>query len=320
MPRRVSVTAPSRLHLGLYALATGQPRRFGGIGLMIAEPSWRLEWEAAEKFAVVGLEAERAAATAKQWQDFQQLEVLPACRVTIVRAPAPHVGLGSGTQLALSLAAGLCAWMNRDCGPPDLLARSVGRGRRSAVGTYGFVHGGLIAERGSLPDEFFPPLDARIALPEEWRFVLLRPLGEATVSGAEEESRLAALPASPEEVTAELITEARERLLPAAAAADFSAFSASIYAFNRRSGELFAASQGGPYNGPRVTELIELGRSLGVMGMGQSSWGPTVFAACPHPEAATQLAAAIRQQYRPESLDITITAPSNRGGTIECEE
>ena len=56
------------------------------------------------------------------------------------------------------------AWLT-----PAELAQSVGRGLRSAVGTYGFVHGGMIAERGKLPGEVISPLDARVVLPEDWR-------------------------------------------------------------------------------------------------------------------------------------------------------
>ena len=66
---------------------------------------------------------------------------------------------------------------------PQELALSVGRGLRSAVGTYGFVFGGLIVEQGKLPDEPISPLDCRIDLPEAWRFVLVRPLGLTGIAG-----------------------------------------------------------------------------------------------------------------------------------------
>ena len=59
-----------------------------------------------------------------------------------------HAGLGSGTELPLSVAAGLNAFW----GLPARRRRNWaerGPGSRSAVGTYGFVFGGLIVEQES---------------------------------------------------------------------------------------------------------------------------------------------------------------------------
>lgn len=320
MSRFVEVLAPSRIHLGLYALGNGQPRRYGGIGFMIAEPAWRLQFVAKGPFTVSGPEAERVSAAARKWQQFHQLRELPACQVSVEAAPPAHVGLGTGTQLALSVAAGLCAVTGHDCGPPELLARSVGRGKRSAVGSYGFVHGGLIAERGCLADEPFPPLDARLELPAAWRFVLLRPQGETPIFGAEEEARMAALPASPGDLTTALITEAREELLPATATGDFARFSASVYRFNRLSGELFAAAQGGPYNGPAVTRLVARCRELGIVGVGQSSWGPTVFAAFENQTMAEDFMKCLQSDISADQLDAMITGACNQGATVRQGE
>ena len=42
------------------------------------------------------------------------------------------------------------------------LTRLTGRGRRSAVGTYGFVQGGFLVETGKVPGESLAPLALRI--------------------------------------------------------------------------------------------------------------------------------------------------------------
>src|SRR5213076_1599219 len=99
----------------------------------------------------------------------------PPCRIHISASIPEHAGLGSGTQVALSIAAGLSALCGLPSQTPQELALSVSRGLRSAVGTYGFVFGGLIVEQGKLSDEPISPLDCRIDLPDDWRFVLLRP-------------------------------------------------------------------------------------------------------------------------------------------------
>ena len=53
-----------------------------------------------------------------------------------------------------------------------------------------------------------------------------------------------------------------------------------MYRFGRRAGLCYAAVQGGPYGSPRVEMLVERIRSFGVAGVGQSSWGPTIYATC----------------------------------------
>jgi predicted sugar kinase len=74
--------------------------------------------------------------------------------------------------------------------------------------------------------------------------------------------------------------------MPAAVAGDFHAWSSAICQFNRSSGMLFAPIQGGPYNGRQVQTLIEWLLDRGVVGVGQSSWGPGVFAWFQSPEHA----------------------------------
>ena len=67
------------------------------------------------------------------------------------------------------------------------LAVCVGRGRRSAVGPYGFLHGGLIAEPGKRTHELLSPLERHLPIPEDWRCVLIEPAGWDGLHGGEEE-------------------------------------------------------------------------------------------------------------------------------------
>ena len=46
----------------------------------------------------------------------------------------------------------------------DELAHTAGRAKRSAVGLYGFLHGGLIVEAGRLPHDAVSPLVAAVAV------------------------------------------------------------------------------------------------------------------------------------------------------------
>jgi beta-ribofuranosylaminobenzene 5'-phosphate synthase len=318
MSRLVHVTAPSRLHFGLWSLGGGQGRQFGGVGAMIDQPQLQLVIEPAEELAASGNSEQRVIAFARRWAGFHGME-LPACRMSIRMAIPEHAGLGSGTQLALSVAAGLNAFCGLPSQTPQELALSVGRGLRSAVGTYGFVFGGLIVEQGKLPDEPISPLDCRIDLPEAWRFVLVRPRGMTGLAGSEEVQAFAALATVPPHVTENLIAEVRDRLVPAAATGNFAQFAETLYRYGRMAGECFAARQGGPYNGPIITTLVERIRGLGMQGVGQSSWGPTIFVACPSDVYANQFVSQLRSATD-VTFDIVIARPCNCGTRIEVNE
>jgi beta-ribofuranosylaminobenzene 5'-phosphate synthase len=319
MPCVVHVTAPSRLHFGLWSLGGTEGRQFGGVGAMIQQPALRLSLQAANRLGATGPVAERAVAFACRWAEFHRYPEL-ACRIEVHNALPEHAGLGSGTQLALAVAAGLNALCGLPSQSPQELALSVGRGLRSGVGTYGFVFGGLIVEQGKLPDEPISPLDCRIDLPDAWRFVLVQPRSMAGLAGEEEIDAFSALPSVLPSVTEELIAEVRDRLVPAAAMGDFDAFAQSLYRYGRLSGECFAARQGGPYNGPLLTALVEAVRGLGYAGVGQSSWGPTIFVAIQSQPAAECLLQELQRLPQAADLELTITSPENRGARIEISD
>ena len=316
MPRLITVTAPSRLHFGLFGLSQGEGRMFGGVGAMVEKPVLKLRIQQAARFECAGLLADRAREFAQRWAEFHRLP-LPDCRIEVLEAPPNHVGLGVGTQLGLSVAAGLNAFAGLPAAGPQELALSVGRGLRSAIGTYGFVMGGLIVEQGKLPGEPISPLDCRIDLPEEWRFVLLRPVGWQGLSGEQEEQAIGGLPRVPEKTTERLISITRDELIPAAATANFSQFAESLYQFGHLSGGMYAARQGGPYNGPLLTRLIHWLRSHGIAGVGQSSWGPTLFAALPDQHSAIVLANLLQQDHPEDPLEVAIAAPNNTGALVQ---
>jgi len=316
MPRTVHVSAPSRLHFGLWSLAGGVQRQYGGVGAMVERPGLSLAITPSGAFDAVGPLADRAAQFACRWSEFHS-RALPACRIEMITAPPQHAGLGTGSQLGLAVAAGLNAYVGLPSQSPAELALSVGRGLRSAVGTYGFVQGGLVVEQGKLPGEPISPLDCRIDLPAAWRLVLIRPTELTGLAGEDEAAAIAGLPAIPAAVTQLLVAEVRDHLVPAAATGDFPAFAESLYRYGHQSGVCFAARQGGPYNGPVLTRLVQQIRELGAAGVGQSSWGPTLFVVQPSQSEAEQLVDRLQEISESTSLDIVITPPANQGARIE---
>jgi beta-ribofuranosylaminobenzene 5'-phosphate synthase len=283
---------------------------------MIDQPGLRLRIEPAAGFSTEGHFVDRVSEFALRWTRFHRLAVPPSCRISVRSAPRQHVGLGVGTQLGMSVAAGLCCFAGYQMPSPDELAMSVGRGKRSAIGTYGFATGGLLAERGCLDREPIAPLDCQLDLPPSWQMVLTCPRGEG-LSGAKENHAFEELPPVPRASTELLQRIMRERMFPAAARCDFKEFSKSVYDYGHQAGACFAASQGGPYNGPLLTRIVRAIRERGVEGVGQSSWGPTIFAIVESAENGETLAKELRRRFSFSKDEVWVSEINHGGANIQ---
>ncbi len=130
----------------------------------------------------------------------------------------------------------------------------------------------------------------------------------------DEQQAFALLPPVSSAARQALIDEVERHMIPAVLAEDCRAFGESVYRYGRLAGLCFAAIQGGPYNGPHVTQLVDEIRSLGYTGVGQSSWGPTVFCVVEDQDAADRLKQELLRRGRTEPREILITPADNRGG------
>lgn len=321
------VTAPSRLHFGLLSLPAagrdrwpgidGRPglpvRHFGGVGLVVDRPGLSVRIEPADDWAATGPLADRALGFARQFVGSLPAEERRPFRVTVDSAPAEHTGLGVGTQLGLAVAKALAVETGHPDWPATELAGRVGRGERSAIGVHGFDRGGLIVEGGKRPGEAVSPLVARVPFPSDWRVVVYTPAGAPVWHGGREQqafARLAEAGPSPAEAEA-LCRVVLTGILPALAAADVEGFGEALYEFNARAGDAFAAAQGGRYAGPAVAALVARLRGMGVKGIGQSSWGPAVFAVAGSLSEAVDL-------HRATAVEVpAVIAGASAGAVVE---
>jgi beta-ribofuranosylaminobenzene 5'-phosphate synthase len=321
MSRRVvSVTTGSRLHFGMFSLGAPGVRQFGGVGVMIDQPGVRLQITESDQLSATGPMSEAALRAARALAQAEISTTEPHCRIEVQSAPPRHAGLGSGTQLALAVAAGIRAIEGGEPLEPEQLARAVGRGQRSAVGLYGFLQGGLIVEAGKLTDDEISPLVARVPVSPDWRFLLVRPQASEGLSGDAERLAFAQLPPAPASVTAEMCREALMELLPAVIERRFDRFSGSLFRFGQQAGSCFASLQAGVYATTEVAEAARLLAELGVVGVAQSSWGPTLFAALPSEQAAHAIVDQLQKVGSKWGGECIIARPLNAGATIDVAE
>jgi beta-ribofuranosylaminobenzene 5'-phosphate synthase len=285
----VFVEAAARLHFGVLDLRGALGRRFGGLGAAVPEPSLLLEAALDERLSAHGPDGDRAVGFAKR---FLAHHGLPGgARLTVHRHIPQHSGLGSGTQLGLAVARALAELYGLPA-EPTALARAVGRGRRSAIGTWTFALGGFIVEGGRRggADEIAPLL-GRYAVPESWRCVVAVPDGAPGLSGEAEAAAFERLPPPPQGEVERVAHLVLMQLLPALVEADLAGFGAALTEIQRVTGAWFASQQGGVFApGPSET-LVRRMAEWGAMGVGQSSWGPAVYGLVPSEEAGREMAA-----------------------------
>ncbi|WP_404309922.1 beta-ribofuranosylaminobenzene 5'-phosphate synthase [Neorhodopirellula lusitana] len=298
----VRVTTGARLHFGLLDVAAP----FGGCGVMVDHPETIVEVEPSDQFRLIGSprdverHTDRVRAIAGRLASLEKSSTesrLPAVQVRLVQVAPPHTGLGSGTQLSLAVTEAIVRTLSMSSpeeeGFQERLIHAADRGLRSAVGTYGYFHGGFLAEGfDAKASGALNALDVRMPLPDEWCAVVLLPCldeqqgatsaeGEiddsVCVSGLQEQQKFDQLPATriQRDVLRSILVD---QIVPAIRTAEFGEFADAVTAYNRASGELFASVQGGAYNGPEITAVIEDLIESGQRGVGQSSWGPGVFA------------------------------------------
>lgn len=311
----VRLDAPARLHLGIVDLRPGEDRYFGGMGVAVARPRVRLEISPADDLRVEGAEAELVRELASR-----HLAELPGgaggAAIRVREAIPRHVGLGSGTQLALSVARGLDLLHGRER-PVARLAPAMGRGDRSAVGTWAFAHGGFVLEGGvrGVRDEVAPLL-CRQPVPEAWSVVLVRPDVPRGLSGETEADAFDDLPEPEAGVPERVAYVILMRLLPALVAGDLESFGRAADEVERATGDAFRHAQGGRrYAHEEVAGAVAALRELGAVAVGQSSWGPTVYGFVGSEGEARRVASALAGR-RP-GWHVEAVAPDNRGARQE---
>lgn len=315
----LAIRAPARLHLGFLDLGGSTGRRFGSLGIALDRPATAVTVTRAATDAQSGPDSARAGRA----RDLVRAALghADAFTVAVDSALPPHNGLGSGTQLALSVGVAVA----RLCGHA-LNARQVavllGRGRRSAIGMEAFEAGGVILDGGKPvggPDPGAPPpLIARLPVPEPWRILLIHDRAREGLSGDAETRAMAALPPFPPESAAHVCHLMLMQALPALALGDAQGFGAVIGGWQRALGDHYAAAQGDSrFLSAGVAEAIAFLEEQGLAGVGQSSWGPTGFAIVGDVREAEALLGSLRSRFASSTnLSFDCVRGNNRGAEI----
>jgi len=199
------VSAGARLHFGFCNLSLSHERLYGApLGLGLAEPRVVVDAEPDSEITVAVETPTTDSATRNDIREYAttatDLLGVDGAQITVHETLPRHAGLGrSGTQLAAATLAAVAAAHGRT--PRPRARPGARRGGRSGVGVATFEAGGFVLDAGHPTARFttdrpadgewtVPPVAARHAVPDDWRFLLVRPDADPGRSGDAEDDAM----------------------------------------------------------------------------------------------------------------------------------
>ncbi len=320
--KKVTIRSTARLHLGFIDLHGGLNRRFGSLGVSLQEPCNVLEMERIDSgIKLTGERQDQISSYVKQLCRF--FGYSGGIQVTDWEAIPSHVGLGSGTQLALALGAGIATLLNKQVDVREL-SQVTQRGTVSGIGTATFSHGGFVIDGGhpfKLEDpqskhsnSYIPPLIVRHNIPQDWIFMIAIPNVSRGLSGKHEDKAFKALPRNKPR-SAQLVSRlVLMKLLPAIADDDIASFGQALTTIQIHVGNAFTSLQGGRFSSSEVANCIEAFLQAGAYGAGQSSWGPACYGLIRESDDVELIKKAITDVFDSSTGGSLFTAKVNNSG------
>lgn len=318
----VRVETAGRLHFGFGNLSLAHDRLYGALGVALDEPALVVDAETADD-----LVCSHAGARAYARKACDVFDV-PGAHVEVVSDLPNHVGLGSGTQLALAVLVAVARAYDTAPAARDH-APDLGRGGRSGIGVAAFEKGGFVLDAGH-PATLFtseappvgawtvPEVAAHHHIPDDWRFLLVVPDADPGENGEAEDAAMRRVVTEADPDLADRVAGIVARqVLPAVADGSAERFGEAVEEVGRLNGTWYAGEQGGTYRPPVGALVQSLSMCPEVYGAGQSSWGPAVYGVtdADHATAAQQ---AGRRALAKAGVDgdVYVVRGRNRGAHV----
>jgi len=313
--KKITVVAPARLHMGFIDLSGSLGRDFGSIGVALNEIATRLTISEADKLSVQGTSSGRAEKCCQLL--CKALGVSNQLAITIETAIPEHVGLGSGTQMALAIGLGLNAFYQLGLTIRDI-AQLTDRGMRSGIGIGIFEQGGLVVDGGRGEKTITPPVISRLTIPSQWRFILVFDRRGQGLHGEQELAAFKQLPTFSVQQSAQLCYLLLMQALPAVTEQQIKLFGDVITELQQAVGKHFAPVQGGLFTSTEVAEVMKWLEQQGAVAIGQTSWGPTGFCLVDNEQTARGLVKSMHQTFNHlYHLQFKVVSVRNQGGSVD---
>ena len=285
----IVIQTPARLHFGLLDLHGGLGRIDGGIGLALEQPRTVISAKQRRGFeASCPMEPgfkERLEASVRAVCGHY---ALPGASVEIRERARPHMGLGSASQTLIGAGIAVSALYGLNPSAKEIAA-VVGRGGTSGIGVAAIQSGGFILDgghrfrRGEGSKSGYSPSSASVGAPPppilarydfpNWDVLIVIPQGEGASGDRERDLFEEACPVAAEDVE-KMCRILLAQMLPAVLEEDLESFGAAMEAYQGFGFKVFEAAT----QGPLIAACADFLRENGGVGVGMSSWGPTLYA------------------------------------------
>ena len=228
------------------------------------------------------------------------------------------------TQLALAISKALATFYDIDTDAIEL-SSSMGRGKRSKLGTACFETGGFIID--SCPEKLLTDKTKqshrdilRYEFPVNWGFIIVIPDKKIGLSGKAEKQAFRLVKRS-KKLSGEIIQLFQTKLLPSFIEKDIYEFGKALTELDRKTGKYFEKAQGGVYRERVAPIIIEYLLQSGVYGAGQSSWGPALYGLIKEKEAG-KIKDNVRRFLIQNKIggDVFFCRCKNKGAKLEVSE
>ena len=307
----VSISSPARLHLGFYGLNNKYGYSFGSMGLAINSyktkihicPSSSFKSNLPNKY-ILGVK-----------KILNKFNLKSNFNISLIDQPSNHIGLGSGTQLALSTGALLSEYFQLSLSTKEIV-KIFRRGERSGTGIGVFDKGGFILDSCKKNNKI-PEILVRAKFPSNWKIIIINDSQLKGVSGNKESSFFTNNKSS--ETYADKLTHLLLRgILPAITYKDFKNFAANLTEFQRTTSFFYKNSQKSMFLSPEISKIMKYLKNSSHLGLGQSSWGPVSYIFTESIITAKETINVIENKFNVyNNLTYKIVSPRNSGHKIK---
>ena len=263
--KEVKIEANSRLHLGFISLNSSTPFTYGGVGISISGQATIVNIKKSKKF-----ESNLPKNITDKILNFLRSKKLHTMiKIDCIHSPEKHIGLGSGTQLILSVEELITEFYKLDINP-NIFNRKF----RSGIGMNSYTKGGFIvdAPKNNLSQS---EIIFQTKFPLEWKAILLFDNKKKGLHGKSEKNFFASTRSH--NLRKNLSDITLNELIPSVIYKDFRIFAKSLTKFQNLNAMFYSKVQKSLYLSNDINKIINQISKQFIVGCGQSSWGPTSY-------------------------------------------
>ncbi len=291
--------SPARIHLGFIELDSKLPRIFGSIGLTISKFKFNIKIISSENFEVITKCSLLKKRIMMVLNKFEERNIKP-CKLIVKEIIPSHVGLGSGTQLSLSVGYLISKFNNLNMSVEEI-AIFLKRGNRSGIGIQSFQNGGLAVDLGKKKNSNKLPLNLlNLKWPTGWKIILIFDVNTESIYGNNEKNEF-------KRIQKKIVKNTNYsallfKIIPGILEHDFKSFSEGIETIQSYMSKIFYNSYK-KYSSNNIAKMFHFLRTNKISGFGQTSWGPTGFVFCETLKKRNELLKSLEQYINLNQID-----------------